>query len=66
MNELINELITRLFIVQPRLHRVCKIFRLEIWTFSFQICLWNQFWTLGSGKTENTQIHVFVYLCIYT
>ena len=38
-----------------------KKFRLKIWTFSFQVCLWNKFWTLGSGQTENTQIHVFAY-----
>ena len=34
---------------------------MKIWTFSFQICFWNQFWTLGSGQTENMQICVFVY-----
>ena len=27
--------------------------RIEIWTFSFQICFWNQFLTLGSGQTKN-------------
>ena len=37
-------------------------FKIEIWTFSFQICFRNQFWTLGSGQTENTQIRVFAYL----
>ena len=36
-------------------------FTIEIWTFSFHICFRNQFLTLGSGQTENTQIHVFVY-----
>ena len=29
--------------------------------FWFQICFRNQFWTLGSGLTENMQIRVFVY-----
>ena len=29
--------------------------RIEVWTFSFQICFWNQFLTLQSGQTENTQ-----------
>ena len=38
-----------------------EIIRIEIWTFSFQICFGNKFWTLGSGQTENTQIRVFVY-----
>ena len=38
-----------------------KKFRIEIWTFSFQICFRNQFLTLESGQTENTQIRVFVY-----
>ena len=36
-----------------------KKFRIEIWTFSFQICFWNQFSTLGSGQIENMQIRVF-------
>ena len=40
-----------------RFKRIC----IEIWTFSFQICFRNQFWTLESGQTENTQICVFVY-----
>ena len=31
-------------------------FRIEIWTFSFQIWFWNQLLTSGSGQTENTQI----------
>ena len=34
---------------------------LEIGTFSFQICFCNQYWTSGSGQTENTQIRVYVY-----
>ena len=38
-----------------------KIFWLEIWTFSFQICFRNQFWTSGSGQTKNTQIRIFAY-----
>ena len=38
-----------------------KKFRIEIWTFSFQICFKNQFWTSGSGQTENTRICVYVY-----
>ena len=33
-----------------------KKFRIEIWRFSFQICFWNQFLTLGSGQPENPQI----------
>ena len=36
-------------------------FRIEMQTFSFQICFWNQFSTLGSGQTENTQIRVLEY-----
>ena len=36
-------------------------FRIELWAFSFQVCFRNQFSTLGSGQTENTQICVFVY-----
>ena len=39
-----------------------KKFRIEIWTFSFQNCFWNQFSTSGSGQIENTQIRVFAYL----
>ena len=38
-----------------------KKFWIEIWTFSFQIYFWNQFWTSGSGQTENMQIRVFAY-----
>ena len=38
-----------------------KKFRIEIWTFSFQICFQNQFSTLGSGQTENTRIREYVY-----
>ena len=38
-----------------------KKIRIVIWTFSFEICFRNQFWTLGSGQTENTQIRVFAY-----
>ena len=38
-----------------------KQIRIELWTFSFQICFWNQFSTSGSGQTENTQIPVFFY-----
>ena len=41
--------------------KLFKIFRIKIWTFLFQICFWNEFWTLGSGQTENTQIRVFAY-----
>ena len=36
-----------------------KKFRIEIWTFSFQICIKNQFLTSGSGQTENTRIRVY-------
>ena len=32
--------------------------RIEIWTFSFQICFRKQFSTSGSGRTENTQVCV--------
>ena len=35
-----------------------KKLRIEILTFSFQICFRNQFSTSGSGQTENTQIRV--------
>ena len=38
-----------------------KKFRIEIWTFSFQICFKNQFSTSGSGHTENTCIREYVY-----
>ena len=38
-----------------------KKFRIEIWTFSFQICFKNQFSTSGSGQTENTHIRVYAY-----
>ena len=38
-----------------------KKFRIEIWTFSFQICFRNQVWTSGSGQTENTRIRVHMY-----
>ena len=39
--------------------RCFENFRIEIWTFLFQICFQNQFLTLGSGQTENTRICVF-------
>ena len=35
-----------------------KKLRIEIWTFSFQICFKNQFSTLGSGQTENIRIRI--------
>ena len=35
-------------------------FRIEIWTFSLQICFRNKFLTLGSGQTKNSQIRVFL------
>ena len=38
-----------------------KKFRIEIWTFAFQICFKNQFSTSGSGHTENTRVRVYVY-----
>ena len=41
--------------------RNAKKDRIEIWTFSFQICLCNKFLTSGSCQTENTEIHVFAY-----
>ena len=41
------------FVMVETLH---KKFRIEIRTFLFQICFRNQFQTLGSGQTENTQI----------
>ena len=43
-----------------------KKIRIEIWTFSFQICFPNKFWSSGSGQTENTQIRVFAYFCLTT
>ena len=36
-------------------------FRIEIWTFLFQICFLNKFTTSVSGQTENTQTRVFAY-----
>ena len=42
-----------------------KKFRIEIKAFSFQICFKNQFSTLRSGQTENTQIHVFAYFSFF-
>ena len=30
-----------------------KKIRIEIWTFSFQICFWNHSWTSGSSQTKN-------------
>ena len=38
-----------------------KKFRIEIWTFSFQIYVKNQFSTSGSGQTENARNRVYVY-----
>ena len=38
-----------------------KNIRIEILVFFFQICLWNQFLTLGNGQTVNTQIRVIAY-----
>ena len=38
-----------------------KYFRIEIWTFSFQICFQSPCLTSGSGQTENTQICIFAY-----
>ena len=38
-----------------------KKFRIEIWTFLFQICFKNQFSTSRSGQTENTCIREYVY-----
>ena len=38
-----------------------KKFRIEIGTFSFQICLKNKFSTSGSGQTEKTRIREYVY-----
>ena len=37
-----------------------KKFWIEIWTFSFEICIRNEIWTSGSGQTENTRICVFL------
>ena len=37
------------------------IFTIEIWTFSFQNCFWNQFWTSGSGQTENMQLRTCIF-----
>ena len=39
-----------------------KKFRIEIWTFSFQIWFKNKFSTLGSGQTGNTCIRIYVYI----
>ena len=36
-----------------------KKFRIEIWTFSFQICFQNQLLTLESANTQNTRICIF-------
>ena len=41
--------------------KLFKKFSIEILVLSFQICFRNQFLTLGSGQTENTQIRVFAY-----
>ena len=38
-----------------------KNFRIETWTFLFQICFKNQFLTSESGQTENTRIREYVY-----
>ena len=35
-----------------------KKIRLKIWTFSFQICFQNQFWT-WKWSNRNTQMHIF-------
>ena len=40
-----------------------KKFRLEIWTFSFQICFKNKFSTSGSGQTEK---HIYAYTCVFS
>jgi hypothetical protein len=45
----------------PHTGDTASLFRIEIWTFSFQICFKNQFSTSGSGQTENTRIHIYVY-----
>ena len=39
-----------------------KKFRIELWTFSFQIGFRNQFSTLGSGQTEN---YVNMRICVF-
>ena len=36
-------------------------FRIEIWTFSFEICFKNQFLTSGSCQTEKTRICEYLY-----
>ena len=33
-------------------HPLNFFFLIEIWTFSFQICVWNQFWASGSGQMK--------------
>ena len=33
-----------------------KKYGIEIGNFSFQICFWNHFWTLGRGQTEKAPI----------
>ena len=35
-----------------------KKIRIEIWTFSFQICFWNQFLTSRTGQTEDFEINI--------
>ena len=40
-----------------------QIFRIEIMTFSFQICFKNQFLTSGSRQTENTRLRVYALYC---
>ena len=39
-----------------KVEKLKSIFRIEIWTFSFQIGNRKQFSTLGSGQTETTQV----------
>ena len=40
-----------------------KKFRIKVWTFSFQICFWNQFSTLEVVKRK---IHKYAYLRIFS
>ena len=40
------------------------MFGIKIWTFSFQNSFQNQFWTSGSGQTENMQIRICAYLLL--
>ena len=48
-NTMGNHFLKKKFVMIETIH---KKIRIELWTFSFQICFRNQFRTSGSGKTE--------------